>query len=528
MSDATPGAGDRGDDGRTEAQQWYERHHGTGLTRLTDYRWELPGSQAIPGSGETWETQFASWFERNGTALLDTAARDVLSAFTDLGFPARRLDNVIVRPLVTDEMTARLTSHGDGSRLVLVSDMVAGLCMAFASQLVHAVVGFSGRWAPLMRRRGPAHLVVLGRIIRIARRDPALPDAAFTGLLRFCAVVRRVYGVSMPGGHRDDVGVPFDLGDPRGAFLQLALRFMVAHEIAHDLLGHLPGPQGSHRTSADETFVAEDEAAADTLALLVAAECQVQEVLSWETPGLIPRHGREAGEFLGTLGALLSMLAVSAADDAFYVRRGRSHPSARDRAQWLIEEILGEKRLDSLNARLGRQDRRVEDRFGIDRRVVPNLVIPIARAVAAASDFAPTASGFDWSPFVSAEHLERPPASGLARARRHDRLMTASDEVLLVRIGDGADRASDLAIAGRLAADGRIREALSSLCPGTTTARLLDPDQALAFPELVHLALSVMHEGVLVPPPDDDVDIAVATATLLARRLQWAAPCPSG
>ncbi|WP_406509928.1 hypothetical protein [Streptomyces sp. NBC_00212] len=148
-----------------------------------------------------------------------------------------------------------------------------------------------------------------------------------TGLLRYHATNQRVSGVAT------QLGVRLSPRGQRGAWRLngLAYRFVIAHEIAHHVLGHSSDPSsfapGEHVPVCSENERRERDA--DLLAFRATRRAGEMQ----EGGPLMELEAVDSA----TKGALIAMLGLNLTEQALFVRRGCTHPPAATRAAWLAE-----------------------------------------------------------------------------------------------------------------------------------------------------------------------------------------------
>ncbi|WP_041841200.1 hypothetical protein [Actinoplanes friuliensis] len=414
--------------------------------------------------------RYPSMFDSPLHEALGEVTADVLAALVDLGFAPGRVAALTVGLTGNDGFTARYRSFpGDGSGLVLVSDSMVSLCYSYCE--------FEGRALQAMVSGGLLRMaakVFLTRFTGTIGGDPR----SLAGILRYHNVNRRVYGVPAV---LNLVPVPDDPGMDE-FLLDYGLRFVVGHEAAHHVLddGH-------------------SELDADTLALFTAAEAFAR--YQAENMDFLPeRYRREAAEFHGLIGALITMLALQTSERALFLRRGHSHLPAQDRATRLVEHVLSPARQETLDRLLGGRDPRMALRFDKDRGNLGVYVGALVRATAQASDFSAGATPFDWAALAGVPEIEQLAGADLDEIAALDRLMCGPDPVLTDRLDPGT----------RHILAGRLKEGLSAWgLAADRVEALLDPSRVLAFHTLVEDLQNTAK----------DLHTAVAAATLVARRL---------
>lgn len=199
----------------------------------------------------------------------------------------------------SDVVAATSETFSDGSCLIRVSDGLLSLCRNF-SDLNHLWLG-RGKFARAINlwKHGTRAM----RQLDPMSTSPAV--VAGTAAVRYYILHQRTWGTS------SIIGSPISRLDAAGeSFAQLALLFIVAHEVGHFLLRH-PSRQPS-AAGLDATAAHEWEYAADAFAL----EC-IASIASDD------KHS----EGVSLLAAYLALLAVSMAEKTLYLRPPESHPS---------------------------------------------------------------------------------------------------------------------------------------------------------------------------------------------------------
>ncbi|MFJ3883507.1 hypothetical protein ACIPW5_39415 [Streptomyces sp. NPDC090077] len=352
--------------------------------------------------------------------FLAELARETKDALADLGASRTTLDDVWAVTVKRDAFSARMTRFIDDSGLVTVSDATFSLCGLYAQAL-----GLAGQ-------RGPEPQVL-------------------AGLLRYYNTQQRVFGIAGKLEIRLEPAAT-----QQAALLQyLAAQFVLAHELAHYVLGH---PSSVSAFAPDEYLPVcseshQLEAEADLHALRV-----VRRACERLFDGLPPGGGEAA---LGAVGSAIGMLAVHVTERALFVRRGASHPPARQRAAALLREMtLQERKL-------------AEDAF--------DLALAVTEA---ASGFGAGAVSFTPGMFGSAPVYTPLDPSYLKTIEVCDALQCRSQEWYLSLFGQAGSQLGEpwLSDGARLAAEGDPAGALRTWgVPKGDIGALCDPEQPLTF-----------------------------------------------
>lgn len=251
--------------------------------------------------------------------IVDALSLEVLKGFADLGYPASRLDRICFGMLYEQDVTAQVAPFADGSALVMYSDALHGLAHVYANLLMHSMGTMSNSVIEMVR--------ALRRISRPRPRDAAL----YAGLLRYYNVHQRVFGAAGK--------LTLELDSERQLYAvdvisKLALQFVLAHEVAHVVLGHATksrafntqdGGPGSRLLLLDDDQQLEFEA--DDLALTVALR-------AFGDFGTA-----QAKRTFPVMGALAAVWAIDATERGLYVRRGRSHPPSELRFERILSRL---------------------------------------------------------------------------------------------------------------------------------------------------------------------------------------------
>ncbi|GHA54264.1 hypothetical protein GCM10010372_63040 [Streptomyces tauricus] len=235
--------------------------------------------------------------------MLAELVQEMKDALADLGASHTMLGDVWAVALKRDAFSARMTRFTDNSGLVAVSDATLSLCGVYAQAL-----GLAGR-------RGPEPQVL-------------------TGVLRYYYVQQRVFGLA----GKLEIRLEPEAAETTALFQYLAAQFVLAHELAHYVLGH---------TSAVSAFAPDEyvPVCSESHQLETEADLHALRAVRRTCERLFDELPPEGGEAaLGAVGAAIGMLAVHATERGLFVRRGVSHPPARQRAAALLREMRPDER----------------------------------------------------------------------------------------------------------------------------------------------------------------------------------------
>lgn len=231
--------------------------------------------------------------------------REVLvEAMADLGVDSGVLNCIELTETSLDSITARVRGFPDGSACVRVSRALFSLSHLYARHAARHLIGVS-------RLADRAHAMsTLG----------VLDLDLLVGSLRYHAVHQRVFGMA------SKITLLLDPSqESLASLLSLhTLRFVVAHEFAHHVLGHTETERG-FAPNADVSGCSDEqrrETEADELALAAVVGAAEKD------PVPEPWHA--------ILGAALAIAAIESAERSLYVRTGRTHPPAAARGDLLL------------------------------------------------------------------------------------------------------------------------------------------------------------------------------------------------
>jgi hypothetical protein len=401
---------------------------------------------------------------------LNGVADELKTAMADLGVSAEKLNSFRIVTTLREAVSAQMTPFRDGSGLVIVADGVFAVCSAYS---YYAALWMS-RWASLQN-------------LRESRKSRMYGDAAvLANALRYITTNQRLFGTVTQLDVR--------LG-PRGVLTaglltHCAHRFIIAHEVAHHVLGHSSTVNsfipGEHVPPCSESEQWERDA--DLLAFQATRRASVM-----NSGRLKARMNEDANE----MGTVIAILALYLAEQAFFVRRGCTHPSASTRAAWLLDELKGYKR----------------------KGMQAMLQIPV-EATESAAKVSESARPFSWEALKSTPVRSHMPQWLLEAISWLDALQCWSEpqhvDMLMNPISDSARWLGEGAI---LAVDGNPAAALHQWgVSDTDIDTLCAPERALTFFKLKeHLVRSFTEQGIT---NDLVLPYSVAAATLAARRLR--------
>ena len=355
--------------------------------------------------------------------MLTALTREMKDALAELGASRTALDDVWATALKRNEFSARMTRFTDDSGLVVVSDATFTLCGLYAQVLV------------LAGERGPEPQVL-------------------AGLLRYYNTQQRIFGIPA----KLEVRLEPVATQQANLFVYLAAQFVLAHELAHYVLGH---------TSSVSAFAPEEYIPVCSESHRLEAEADLHALRAVRRVCERMFDGAPAGDgaaALGAVGAAIGMLAVHVTERALFVRRGASHPPARQRASALLREMNPDER------------RLAQETF--------DLALPVTEAA--------SGTGAGTVPFTPAMFGSAPihtplDPSYLKTAEVFDAFQCRSPEwYLSLLVQDGRELGEfGLADGAELAAEGDPAAALRIWgVPKRSIGALCDPEQPLTFNSL--------------------------------------------
>ncbi|MFJ6900610.1 hypothetical protein [Streptomyces hokutonensis] len=401
---------------------------------------------------------------------VEKLTEELKAAIVTLGVSPEKLDSVRVVATLSDAVSAHMTPFDDGSGLVIVSDEVIGMCSLYCQYEAFYI----DRWGDRRRRRASVQT-------RMYKNADVL-----TALLRYHTTNQRVTGLTT------QLNVQLS---PRGQQVAwrlngLAYRFVIAHEMAHHVLGHSSAPSsfapGEHVPVCSDSERREREA--DLLAFRATRRASEMQ----EDGRLMEMEAMASA----TKGALIAMLGLELTEQALFVRRGCTHPPASIRAAWLQEE-------------LNDHWRKVMHRF---------LRVPV-EATAAAALISENANPFSWESVSSAPIYTPMPQSHISSIGELDAIQCLPESVYFSVLNDRRnDSLAWLAEGARLASEGNPMLALVQWgLSERASHKFCNPQRALKFFTLKdHLAASFTARGVT----GDWLQLySLTAANLLAPRL---------
>ncbi|GGX25353.1 hypothetical protein GCM10010297_53180 [Streptomyces malachitofuscus] len=444
---------------------------------------------------DDWQPELPKVFGESLPDVVDGAVADLIDAFTTLG-RADRLSRLVVKPTASDEISARYIPCADGSGLVLLSDSFIGLCNSYCQYMGKSVHLFSGVSLPQM-----LYKMFIASFEEAIGQDPA----HLTSQLRYHLFNRRAHGIATILATPRDVAENSGSGEGNlgGLFLMLAIRFVIGHEMAHHVLGHV----------AECAESPDNESEADLLALEAGALVLANESKKLIRTRLVrDRWLCDMGEFYSLLASSMAMLTVQSMEDGLMVRRGRTHLPARDRAARLAGRFHGEDRLRERERVRGRRDVIFRDRLAAEGYWLELLLRNMLDATTMASDFGENPANDAWTTLLAPE-TDNPHGQHMRDVARLDRLLSGSTDELVDALHEDALRDGALLVVA-----GDTRRGLSTWgVPDAGIAALHDAGKALAFHKLVHdLRSAFAGEG---PEAVQELERPLVAATLLARAL---------
>ncbi|MFD4671113.1 ImmA/IrrE family metallo-endopeptidase [Lentzea sp. NPDC058450] len=284
-------------------------------------RGDFESSRGFPDELEAdGEIEAARWYRETLAGLPDPvrtiedhyeALKDsVVEAVVRVGHDPERVRSVVLVPQSRATVSASAESYPDGSALVLISNAVLGLAEVYGQHLARAVM------KPNLR----TFLKKGARFLRTGRVE--FDTELLTAVLRHNSRVQRSFNLAQTFM----IGMePVQL---RLAELlsRHAMRFVIAHEVAHHVLGHAGR---SHLAPVDGvascTGEQQAELEADRLAYQVVLAAQQHDGVG--LPSQVP------------LGALVAIAVLHYAESSLFLRTGVSHPPVDRRLGVLWQEV---------------------------------------------------------------------------------------------------------------------------------------------------------------------------------------------
>ncbi|MEV0284757.1 hypothetical protein AB0H36_11635 [Kribbella sp. NPDC050820] len=448
-------------------QKLAERGDHGGADQLKRNRLEFEASDAVALGADP------------ATALVGHCANNLLETLHRAGYDELTLASVCIGSTLQDDVSAEMRRFPDGSGLILVSDSIltlTGLLSSFVGELF-ARVG-----------SGPA-VITAWRSLKMAvtKKLPVSTDP-LVALLRYHNIHQRV------GGTAAKLGLELD-SDPAGIGMLVSLiatKFVIAHELAHHVLGH-SAPVSSFSALADLPACSPDqqlELDADKLAL---------EILLNSTEKHLDGSDLDLPPALLLTAALVSIVTVHAAERAMFIRRGSTHPPAQVRAAALLSQFPPS-----------------------DQQFSELWLHQVVAATDSAAAFNPAATSIDLNSIYSNPRIDSPlDRSYLQAVHTYDKVQCTEASVLVGNFPELDElQGTRLSPGGELALAGRPAEALAAWgVSAATTTQILETNRSLSF----HSLLNSVRSG-LKSQTDLDADtatmFALAAATAVAPHLE--------
>jgi hypothetical protein len=409
-------------------------------------------------------------------AFVDETAKWLRAAMADLGLPADRIATACVGTTLREDVSAQTQPFADGSGLVLISDAVLSLVNVYGS--------YCGASFQVFASVGPVRR--LWRTLRAVRAGGFGGDPGeLTGLLRYHNVNQRLYGLAAKVSLRSTT----EAQALSSMVAAMAANFVVGHELAHHALGHESPVSGL--SPSEHLPVCSDEQQQELEADLLAyrASLRAWDLQLADAPETAKLQASGSLDVFAALGAAIAMLVVECVEQGLLIRRGCTHPRARDRADRLLAEL----------------DPKLRQFAGMFLR-------DLVTATEAATDF--SGPPFDWDRFAANERVETPlPPDYLRAIARFDTLQCLPDDDasrMLTELG------SVPAAGASLASQGDAAGALSTW--GVTpddVALMVDRDRPLAF----HTVVERLHLAFTDVPDDRRMTAAVLATKVVAAAL---------
>ncbi|BAJ33183.1 hypothetical protein KSE_74280 [Kitasatospora setae KM-6054] len=314
-----------------------------------------------------------SW-TRTADRLEAALTEDLRTVFADLGGPDGQWRQLRLAVLAEEDVYPECKRFADGSALMVLPESflgLAGLYSGFGAQEAVRVLD-GGPWRAWRNTRAALRRKAFGT-------DPAGPAA----LLRYHFLHQRVFGLSAKPGWRTDPRAD----GIRDVVLTQAVRFVLGHELAHQLHGHRHGAGPAQELEADLT------------AHRLTRRSLERDAAAARTPDL--RLPVADVDLLTTWGSTVALFALAAREHALFVRIGDTHPPSEQRMYRLLDELA-------------------HPLPGYAALFLGNAV----RATNAAADFTPVAVRFTPRTLTDQPHLDTPlPAAYLERIAALDTLL---------------------------------------------------------------------------------------------------------
>lgn len=403
------------------------------------------------------------------TAYVGHCTSSLFETLRGMGFSESLLDSVCVGSTLQDDVAAEMRRFPDGSGLVLISDSIltlGSLLSTFLGDVMYRI------------GRGPAPLTAWRSLkVAVTGKLPVSTEH-LVALLRYHNLQQRVFGTAAKLGQ--------ELNSDRAAMGMfvglLASKFVIAHELAHHVLGH-SAQVSAFSALSDLPACSPDqrlELDADALALDILLNSAEKHQDGSDLP-LPP------GVMLA--GALVSIVTVHCAEQAMFVRGGATHPPAAVRAAALL-------------ARASFSDQRFADLW----------LRQLVTATDSAASFGPGAALIDLDSLYANPRIDSPlDRSYLQGVRKLDKVQCTAAKDLAGGFPEiNKLHECRLAAGGKAALAGRAEDALASWgVADPDRARILQSDRPLSF----HSLLNSIRSG---PRPQIELERDIALMCSLA------------
>jgi hypothetical protein len=253
--------------------------------------------------------------------MINFVAAEVVAAARRLCPSDRDLDLLIFEAINDHDVTATFRPFEDGSGVVAISD---GL-----SSLIHYLIRL---WAWSLSPGQRSHISLWAMFRQSRRIDSGAQDdlvAIGATLLRYHFIHHRTWGQAAK--------LEIFLEEKSEELIALinvrALHFILAHEVAHFMLGHQPRSLVAAGALGPEVDASQaNEKAADALAF------EIMEVLAREGGWPTPQVDR-ALDSLTMIAIIIAMLALEAVEDALFLRTSHAHPRPGERVRYLSQGV---------------------------------------------------------------------------------------------------------------------------------------------------------------------------------------------
>ncbi|MEV3938742.1 hypothetical protein AB0K52_22565 [Glycomyces sp. NPDC049804] len=402
--------------------------------------------------------------------MLDTIGRQLLESMTRYGIDPAPFASLRIIGTAHTDVTAQLNQYGDGSALIMVSDAVFVALNMFCR---FTTIGIAPAVVPEVFKR-------LRYLRRASKRGSVFEDEdIISWILRYYLIGQRLEGSG---------GQIILFLNPReeqifNALYASAIRFVIAHELAHRALRHSPERAG-FGPGVEVPACSPDqrrELEADWLALRVVLD-------DWRRQIAGPANLVQDMEVFSVLGIVSSLLTLHTIEKAVFVRNGHTHPSAEVR---------------------GSQVLKMAHPFAAS---IVSLFLPSLQRIAdRASTFDEMAALLDWPRIKAGPYdIDRDmPRDHVEFARYLDAAQCMPRNELLARLQRSGPAIANGSTCLR---DGRLREGLRAWnLEEADIEAIVDPSQALTFHSLVEAVRDGWKRLPLTDPLRDDASIAAAS-----------------